>query len=95
MKYGLMPGKHAGTSGIAVLQLAPHVPWDDNRNFSGGREGPKYDALIIIDRQQMWMAQREDSPHLRICANGVLVTDRPIPPSTIERVFIFFTGGGR
>ena len=23
VKYGLMPGKHAGTSGIAVLQLAP------------------------------------------------------------------------
>ena len=78
--------------GLRSSNCPPHVPWDDARNFSGGRDGPKYDALIVIDREQMWMVQREDSPHLRICINGVLVTDKPIPPWMIERVFHYLHG---
>ena len=79
---------------LQVLQMAPHAPWDFERNFSGGREQPKYSACIVFGRYALLLSQREESTRLYICVNGVLVTDVIIPPEMIERVFHYIRGHG-
>eukprot|EP00969_Alexandrium_andersonii_P171304 7572665-Alexandrium_andersonii.AAC.1 len=63
MKYRLMPGHIARTSGATMLQMSPFPPFDDWRDENGkmaprthacGRVGdPGYDLLITMDSEGM------------------------------------------